>query len=51
MIRRILASRETILVLILISLCLFFSVWVEGFSDWVNVVSVPLGWSWDDAVP
>lgn len=44
MIRRILASRETILVLILIGLCLIFSIWVEGFSDWVNVVERSRYW-------
>lgn len=44
MIRRVLASRETILLLILIGLCIFFSVWVEGFSDLVNVVERSRYW-------
>jgi ribose/xylose/arabinose/galactoside ABC-type transport system permease subunit len=44
MIRRILASRETILLLILIGLCIFFSVFVEGFSDLVNVVERSRYW-------
>jgi len=44
MIQRILASRETILLFILISLCVVFSVLVEGFSDWVNVVERSRYW-------
>ena len=44
MIRRFLASRESILLLILISLCILFSVFVEGFSDLVNVVERSRYW-------
>jgi rhamnose transport system permease protein len=44
MIRRILSFRETILLFILMSLCIFFSVFVEGFSDLVNVVERSRYW-------
>ncbi len=44
MIRRILATRETILLFVLVSLCVLFSVLVDGFSDWVNVVERSRYW-------